>query len=199
MLWRSGSEAWRSSLICRCNSSRVVEISVNFSSHLCSVCFLPPWCTIHTHRSISARHWRSHGWAPAHHTSARVGSEICANSKSFFGGVGVGEADDAWAWRYTVYLLWTHHENAFVHCRLYMHIWLLGSSPPDPHRGSALDPAAGLPSSKPPVPTLLPNPGYARRGLTTSKLKVLEFHDPHSVVVEFQTAQWLVSAPPALF
>jgi len=78
-----------------------------------------------------------HGWAHAHPTSARVGHEICINSKSF-GAVGWGGvADSAWAWRYTVYLLWTHHENAFVHCRLYMHVWLLGALPPDPHRGSA--------------------------------------------------------------
>jgi len=34
------------------------------------------------------KQWRSHGWARAHPTSARVGREIYTNSKSFFGGVG---------------------------------------------------------------------------------------------------------------
>ena len=31
-----------------------------------------------------------HGWARAHPTSARVGREICTNSRTFFGGVGWG-------------------------------------------------------------------------------------------------------------
>jgi len=31
-----------------------------------------------------------HGWARAHPTSARVGREICTNSKSFLGEVEVG-------------------------------------------------------------------------------------------------------------
>jgi len=52
----------------------------------------------------------------------------------------VGVADSAWTWRYTVYLLWTGHENAFVHCSLYMHIWLLGALPPDWYRGCAPEP-----------------------------------------------------------
>ena len=75
-------------------------------------------------------------------------------NSEFFGGVG-------WDWRYTIYLLWTHHENAFVQCRLYMHIWLLGASPPDPTGALPLDPAGGLPSPKQSVPTLPPHPGYA--------------------------------------
>ena len=36
--------------------------------------------------SFTPFHWRSHGWhgwARAHPTSARVGREICTNSKSF--------------------------------------------------------------------------------------------------------------------
>ena len=57
-----------------------------------------------------------HRWARAHPTSARVGREICINSKSFWRSRG-GGADSTWASRYTVYLLWTHHDNAFVHCR----------------------------------------------------------------------------------
>ena len=45
MLWRSGSDACRrrssrSSLIWRCRSSRIDDISANFESHLSSVCFL---------------------------------------------------------------------------------------------------------------------------------------------------------------
>jgi len=60
-----------------------------------------------THFHYSFRHWHSHRWARAHPTSARVGREICTNLKSFFRGVGWGIANSAWAWRYTVYLLWT--------------------------------------------------------------------------------------------
>jgi len=79
--------------------------------------------------------------------------------EEFFGGVGWGQQTPR-AQRYTVYLLWTYHENAFVHCRLYTHIWLLGALPPDHHQGSALDLAGGLPSPGLSVPTLPTNPGY---------------------------------------
>ena len=36
------------------------------------------------------QHWRSHGWARAHPTSARVGREICTNSRSFLDESGWG-------------------------------------------------------------------------------------------------------------
>ena len=52
-------------------------------------------------------------------------------------------------------------ENVFVRCRLHMYIWLLGASPPDPHRGSAPGPRWETSVPRPPVPTLPPNPGYA--------------------------------------
>ena len=94
-----------------------------------------------------------HGWARAHPTSARVGREICTKSKSFYGGVRVGVADSAWAWRYTVCLLWTHYENAFVHCRLYIHIWLLGALPPYP---AGLYPWSPLGTSVPQTPCAHP-------------------------------------------
>ena len=83
------------------------------------------------------------------------------------------------AWRFTVgpravgpisSKLWTHHENAFVHCRLYMHIWLLGASPPDSHWGSAPEPRWVLLSPKLYVLTLPPNPGYVTVLLTLTEL-----------------------------
>ena len=52
-------------------------------------------------------------------------------------------------------------ENAFVRCRLHMYFWLLGASTQTPTGALPLDPAGGLSSPRPPVPTLPPNPGYA--------------------------------------
>ena len=70
-----------------------------------------------------------HGWARAHPTSARVGREICTNSRSFseqLGWVGRGVADSAWTRRYTVYLclLWTHHMSLSLYSLLYLHFWI---------------------------------------------------------------------------
>ena len=112
--------------------------------------------------------WRSHSprvgtWhvptlpPRAHPTSARVGRKICTNSKSFLRSR-VGVAD-------SVYFIWTHHENAFVHCILCMHIWLLGALPPDHHWGSAPGPRWGTSVPRSPVPTLPSNPGYANASL----------------------------------
>jgi len=112
--------------------------------------------------SITINQWRSHGVAQVGMCPPYLGqggSWDLHKFKEFFGGVGVGVADSAWAWRYTEYLLWTYHENAFVHCRLYMHIWLLGAKPPD-HRGSAPVPRWGTSIPQTSVSTLSPNPGY---------------------------------------
>ena len=55
-------------------------------------------------------------------------------------------------------------ENAFVYCRLL--------SPQTPTGALPLDTAGGLPSLRPPVPTLPPNPGYAT-GVISASLYVL--------------------------
>jgi len=51
--------------------------------------------------------------------------------------------------------------KAFDSCKLFVYIWLLGALPPDPTGTPPLDPAGGLPSPRPPVPTLTSEPGYA--------------------------------------
>jgi len=62
-----------------------------------------------------------------------------------------------------------------------MHIWLLGASPPDPHRGSAPGSHWGLPSLRPPVPTVPPNPGYATG---TFLILILVLSNTSNVIVQ---------------
>jgi len=99
--------------------------------------------------SVSGVATVGHGWARAHPTLARVGHQICTNSNSFLGEVRWGGSRLRMSLKvYSVYLLWTHHENAFVHCRLYICIsgfW--GFCPQIPTGAMPLDPTGGLPSA----------------------------------------------------
>jgi len=81
-----------------------------------------------------------HGWACAHPTSARVGREICTNSK-FFGGVGWGSR---LRMSLKVHRICAMNTSRKCICplQMYMHIWLLGLQTPT--GALPLDPTGGL-------------------------------------------------------
>jgi len=147
----------------------VIEIShfVYFIANLGSI----HWVTLSLvntkdlHQSLTPNQWRSHGGAQVGTCPPYLGQggswDLHKFEEFFWRSRGGGEAYSAWAWTYALYLLWTHHENAFVHCRLYMHIWLLGALPSDLHQGSAPGTLWETSIPKSLVPTLPPNPGYA--------------------------------------
>ena len=71
----------------------------------------------------------------------------------------VGVADSAWAWRYTLYEHITKMRLSTADCICLSGFW--GRSPQTVTGALPLNPARGLPSPRPLVPTLPPNPGYA--------------------------------------
>lgn len=67
----------------------------------------------------------------------------------------------------TIYLITNAVKRQKLHVHLSIVLQLLGDYiPQTPIRALPLHPAGRLPSSKPPVPTLLPNPGYAAAKIT---------------------------------
>ena len=112
--------------------------------------------------SSSSRHGGARvGTARAHPTSARVGHEICTNSKTFFWRSRVGGSRLCMS-------LKVHHissMNISQKCVCPLQIvyayLAFGGKAPMPHWGSAPGPCWGTSIPKSPVPTLPPNSGYA--------------------------------------
>ena len=96
-----------------------------------------------------------HGWTRAHLTSARVGREICTNSRCFLEQYGGGSRLHTSLKVHDIfYEHITKMRLSTADCRLYPYLASEGFAP-DSHRGSALDPTGGLPSPNPLSPPYL--------------------------------------------
>ena len=97
----------------------------------------------------------------AHPTLAKVGREICTNSKSFLEEYRIRGCRLCMSLK--VHRISSMNTSRKCVCPLHTCIWLLGvgALPQTPTRALTLDPAGELPSRRPSVPTLPPNPGYA--------------------------------------